>query len=130
MAGIFGAQAAIAALFCCSLVSAIMTSTSGARAAELKVMSTVALTPALDELKPGFESNGNHLIIVYSTIAELKKRIEGGETADVIILSRPILDEFAAQGKVVQGLGLWPEIGVRFLRCGQASVRVYITNGK
>jgi molybdate transport system substrate-binding protein len=103
MAGIFGAQAAIAALFCCSLVSAIMTSTSGARAAELKVMSTVALTPALDELKLGFESNGNHLTIVYSTIAELKKRIDGGETADVIILSRPILDGFASQGKVTQG---------------------------
>jgi molybdate transport system substrate-binding protein len=103
MAGIFSAQAAAAALFGCSLMSAFMTSTSGARAAELKIMSTVALTPALDELKLGFESNGNHLTIVYNTIAELKKRIDGGETADVIMLSRPILDEFAGQGKVVQG---------------------------
>jgi molybdate transport system substrate-binding protein len=103
MAGIFGAQAAFAALFGCSLVSAFMTSASGARAAELKVMSTVALTPALDELKLGFESSGNHLTIVYSTIAELKKRIDGGETADVMLLSRPILDDLAGQGKVTQG---------------------------
>src|SRR3984885_494998 len=103
MAVFFGTQAAVAAVFGCTLVSALMTTTAGARAAELKVLSTVALTPALDELKPGFESNGNHLTIVYSTIAELKKRIEGGETADVIILSRPILDEFASQGKVAQG---------------------------
>jgi molybdate transport system substrate-binding protein len=103
MAITFGAQAAVAGLFCCSLVSALMTSTTGARAAELKVLSTVALTPALDELKPKFESSGNRLTIVYNTIAELKKRIEGGETADVIILSRPILDDFATQGKVKQG---------------------------
>jgi molybdate transport system substrate-binding protein len=101
MSAFFSTRAAVAALFGCSLVSALMASATGARAAELKVMSTVALTPALDELKPGFENNGNHLTIVYSTIAELKKRIQGGETADVIMLSRPVLDEFAAQGKIV-----------------------------
>ncbi len=103
MAVFFGARAAVAALFGCSLVSALMISTTGARAAELKVLSTVALTPALDELKPKFENAGNRLTIVYNTIAELKKKIEGGETADVIILSRPILDDFATQGKVTQG---------------------------
>lgn len=103
MAVTFSAKAAVAALFGCSLMSAFMTSISGLYAAELKVMSTVALTPALDELKPGFESNGNRLTIVYSTIAELKKKIDGGETADVIILSRPILDDLATQVKITQG---------------------------
>jgi molybdate transport system substrate-binding protein len=103
MPNISSAKAAIAALFGCSLMSTLVISISGARAAELKVLSTVALTPALDELKPRFESNGDRLTIVYNTIAELKKRIEGGETADVIVLSRPILDEFAGQGKIVQG---------------------------
>jgi molybdate transport system substrate-binding protein len=93
MSAFFSAQAAVAALFCSSLVSALMTSTSGARAAELKVLSTVALTPALDELKPKFESNGN----------QLKKKIDGGETGDVIILSRPVLDDLATQAKVSQG---------------------------
>jgi molybdate transport system substrate-binding protein len=103
MASFFGKQAAVAALFGCSLMSAFMISISGLYAAELKVMSTVALTPALDELKPGFESNGNQLTIVYSTIAELKMRIDGGETADVIMLSRPVLDDLAVQGKVNHG---------------------------
>jgi molybdate transport system substrate-binding protein len=103
MAVVFGVQAAAAALFGCTLVSALMASTSGTHAAELKVLSTVALTPALDELKPKFESTGNKLTIVYSTIAELKKKIDGGETADVIILSRPVLDDLVSQGKVTQG---------------------------
>ena len=66
-------------------------------------MSTVALTPALSELTPKFESGGNKLVLVYSTIADLKKRIEAGETADVMILSRPALDDLQTQGKVAQG---------------------------
>ena len=103
MSAVFSTRATVAALFGSFLMSTLMTITTGARAAELKVMSTVALTPALDELKLGFESNGNHLTIVYSTIAELKKRIDGGETADVLILSRPVLDDLAGQGKVTQG---------------------------
>ena len=104
MASFFSAKAATAALLGCSLVSTFVTSISVTVAAELKVMSTVALTPALDELKLGFESNGgHHLTIVYSTIAELKKRIDGGETADVMILSRPVLDDLAGQGKVTKG---------------------------
>jgi molybdate transport system substrate-binding protein len=75
-----------------------------AQAAEIKVMSTVALTPTLDEVKGKYESSsGNTLAIVYSVIADLKKRIETGETADVMILSRAALDDLQGQGKVATG---------------------------
>jgi molybdate transport system substrate-binding protein len=73
-----------------------------ARAAEVKVLSTVAVTPALDELKVKYQASGNQLTIVYGTIADLKKRIDAGETADVMILSRPVLDDLQTQGKIVQ----------------------------
>ena len=67
-------------------------------------MSTVALTPTLEELTPKYESSsGNKLTIVYSTIAELRKRIEAGETADVMILSRPALEDLQTKGQVAQG---------------------------
>jgi len=67
-------------------------------------MSTVALTPTLAELTPRYESSsGNKLMVVDSTIADLKKRIEAGETADVMILSRPVLDGLQTPGKVAQG---------------------------
>jgi len=73
-------------------------------AAELKVMSTVALNAPLDDLKPKFESaTGHKLTIVYGLIAELKKRVEGGEAADVMILSRGALDDLQTQGKVASG---------------------------
>src|SRR5579863_2416793 len=77
----FSRQAAVAALLGYSLLAAVMVPTTATRAAEIKVLSTVALTPALDDLVAKYENSGNRLTIVYNTIAELKKRIEGGETS-------------------------------------------------
>lgn len=71
-----------------------------ANAAEIKVLTSVALTSALNELAPKFEqATGNKLDIGYSLIADIRKRMMAGETADVIILSRPVMDELAKQDK-------------------------------
>ena len=71
-----------------------------ANAAEIKVLTSVALTTALNELAPKFEkATGNKLNIGYSLIADIRKRILEGETADVIILSRPVMDELQKQDK-------------------------------
>ena len=75
-----------------------------ARAAEVKVLTSVALTSALDELAPQFEhATGNKLNIGYSLIADIRKRMLAGETADVIILSRPVMDELQKQDKFAPG---------------------------
>ena len=103
MSAHFFNRTAVAASFGCSLLLGLGASATCAQAAELKVMSTVALTPTLDELAPKFEASGNHLTIVYSTIANLKKKIDAGETADVFILSHPVLDDLQNQGKVAKG---------------------------
>ena len=69
-------------------------------AAELKVLTSVALTSALDELAPVFEkTTGNKLSIDYSLIAAQRKRILDGESADVIILSRAVMEELQKQDK-------------------------------
>jgi molybdate transport system substrate-binding protein len=71
-----------------------------AGAAEVKVLATVALTPALDELAVQFErATGNKLTIGYSLVADIRKRMIEGETADVVILSRPVMDELQKQEK-------------------------------
>ena len=73
-------------------------------AAEIKVLSSVALTSALNQTAPSFEqATGNKLNIGYSLIADIKKRMLDGETADVIILSRPVMDELEKQGKFTSG---------------------------
>src|SRR6476469_2184407 len=75
-----------------------------ANAAEIKVLTSVALTTALNELAPKFEqATGNKLNIGYSLIADIRKRILDGETADVIILTRPVMDELDKQQKFASG---------------------------
>jgi molybdate transport system substrate-binding protein len=81
-----------------------LTAAPAVSAAEIKVMSTVAMNATLEELKPKFETaTGNKVTIVYSVIADLRKRIQEGEIADVMILSRAALDELGGQGKVASG---------------------------
>jgi molybdate transport system substrate-binding protein len=72
-----------------------------AGATEIKVLSSVALTSVLNELAPKFEqATGNKVNIGYALVAEIRKRILDGETADVIIVSRPVIDELGRQEKL------------------------------
>jgi molybdate transport system substrate-binding protein len=72
-----------------------------ARAAELKVLASVALTSALNELTPAYENaTGDKLSMGYGVAAQLKSRILDGETADVIILTRPMMDDLQKQDKI------------------------------
>jgi molybdate transport system substrate-binding protein len=103
MAGsLFAPRGAVAAaLLFCSIAT---TTAAVAEPAEIKVLTSVALTSALDELAPQYErATGNKLTIGYSLIADIKKRILAGETADVIILSRPAMDDLAKQDKFAPG---------------------------
>ncbi len=73
---------------------------AAAQSVEIKVLASVALTSALDEIAPQFErATGNKLTLGYSLIADIKKRILAGETADLIILSRPVMDDPAESGQ-------------------------------
>jgi hypothetical protein len=63
------------------------------QAAEIKVLASVALTAALNELAPQYErTTGNKLSLGYSLVADIRKRVLDGEIADVIILSRPVME--------------------------------------
>jgi molybdate transport system substrate-binding protein len=73
-------------------------------AAEIKVLSSVALTSALDELAPVFErTTGNKLVIDYGVAAQLKERFLAGAAADVLILTRQLMDDLQKQGAVTTG---------------------------
>jgi molybdate transport system substrate-binding protein len=71
---------------------------------ELKVFSTIAMRGAVEELVPGFEqASGQKLAVTWSTAPMLVKRIEAGETADVVILSKAGIDALRQAGKLVDG---------------------------
>src|SRR6202012_3268724 len=72
--------------------------------AELKVMTSVALTTVLNELSPAFEKKTGHkLVIDYGLAADQKKRILDGEHADLIILTRAMMEDLAKQNKLAAG---------------------------
>jgi ABC-type molybdate transport system substrate-binding protein len=78
-------------------------------AAEVTVISAVAVKSALDDLAANFErSTGDKLTISYATAGEVIKRIEAGEIADLTILPRPRMDELVQQSKIA--VTMVPEI--------------------
>jgi molybdate transport system substrate-binding protein len=71
-----------------------------ATAAELRVFSTIGVQAALEELTPKFEqASGHKLSITWNTAAVLAKRVQAGETPDVVVLSRQSLDVLAKENK-------------------------------
>jgi molybdate transport system substrate-binding protein len=73
-------------------------------AQELKVFSTIAVQGVLEALAPQFEKdNGCRLAITWNTAPVLVKRLQGGETADVLILNRAGIDAMARDKRVRPG---------------------------
>jgi molybdate transport system substrate-binding protein len=86
-------------------LAALLLSAAGGHAAEVKVLTSVALKSVLDELSPAFETKtGNKLVIDYGLAADQKKRILGGERADVVILTRGMMEDLAKQKKVTESI--------------------------
>jgi len=80
---------------------ALLASAHG-EAAEIKVLSTVGMQPATPELFAQFEAaTGHRVAVTYGLAAVLKTKFLEGAPADVLILTSPIIDDLAKQGKVV-----------------------------
>jgi len=72
--------------------------------AELKVYSTIGVRSAAEELFRRFEeTSGHRLTLTWASAAMLIKRIEAGETADVLILNQAGIDAMKAQGRIAPG---------------------------
>jgi molybdate transport system substrate-binding protein len=75
-----------------------------AAAAEIKVLTAGAFKQVLLALVPDFErTSGNKVIVDNDTVGALTKRIEGGETFDLAVLTPAAVDALASKGKLVAG---------------------------
>ena len=82
----------------------LLSSMASVSAAELKVFCTIGVQPALEVLLPGFEqASGDTLSITWATAAILVRKVEAGETADALILSREGLDQLVKAGRASSG---------------------------
>jgi molybdate transport system substrate-binding protein len=71
---------------------------------ELSVYSSIGVRSAAEQLFREFEKrNGSRLAVTWGTAPMLVARIEAGERADVLILSRAGIDALLKQGKVLSG---------------------------
>jgi len=71
---------------------------------ELTVFSTIGVRSAAEGLFHNYEkSSGVKLSLTWGTAPMLVKRLEAGETADVLVLSRAGIEALKQQGKVVPG---------------------------
>lgn len=75
-----------------------------AAAAEIKVLTGGAFKQVVLAVVPAFEQQSGHKVIVDNdTAGALKKRIEGGETFDVAVITPGVINDLAAAGKVATG---------------------------
>jgi molybdate transport system substrate-binding protein len=70
--------------------------------ADIRVLSTHAVLDVLNELGPKFErATGHRLSIGYDPAKAVKRQIENGAAFDAAIVTRPVFDDLAAQGKIL-----------------------------
>jgi molybdate transport system substrate-binding protein len=80
--------------------AALLAYTGFAPAAEIKVFSTIGVQSALEELAPQFEkASGHKLNISWATAAILVKRVQAGESADLMVLTKQSLDALTKDNK-------------------------------
>ncbi len=73
------------------------------RAAELKVLSSIAFEDAWHQLQPQFEARGHKLDLVFLPSGMIEKRVSAGEGGDAIVSTADSLERLTRDGKVVAG---------------------------
>jgi molybdate transport system substrate-binding protein len=105
------------------LAIVVLLATARGEAAEIKVLSTIGMQPATPELFAQFEAaTGHRIAVTYGLAAVLKTKFVEGAPADVLILTAPIIEDLAKQGKIVSdskkdvarsGVGIAVKAGAR-----------------
>jgi molybdate transport system substrate-binding protein len=75
-----------------------------AEAAALTVLSASGIQAVMEDLGPKFErATGHKLVITFAPLDVVVKRIQDGETGDVVVIPRQGIERLAKDGKVVAG---------------------------
>src|SRR5947208_3429115 len=73
-----------------------------ASAAELKVLSTEAMRPVLQELAPAFEAaSKNKLVIAYASDEDVEKQVTTDDTIDIAIATKARIDKLIKAARIL-----------------------------
>jgi len=76
-------------------------STASVRAAEIRLLSAAAMQSVLKDIAGDFERRfGHRLIITYATMGAITQRMQGGESADLVIGSTPSISTLVKDGRI------------------------------
>ena len=90
-------------LLLASAVAAVL-STTAAGAVELKLLTAGAFKSTVVALLPEYEkASGNKVAVENDTVGGLMKRIEAGESFDVVVMTPETIDQLIGKGKVISG---------------------------
>jgi molybdate transport system substrate-binding protein len=90
-------------------ITAALIAASGAAQAQgqpqaIDAMITTAMEAAIEEIAPPFERTRGHVLrVVYGPSGGLARRLNAGESADLVVVDSKVLDELIKQGKVAPG---------------------------
>jgi molybdate transport system substrate-binding protein len=83
-------------------VIALVASGGSAAAAEVRVLSAGAMKAMVTELSEGFQKETGHTVVITAdTGGGLRKRVEGGEKADVLVAPDAVMDALVKSNHVV-----------------------------
>jgi molybdate transport system substrate-binding protein len=90
-------------LIYCTAVFAVL-SVCGADAAEITVLSSNGVREAFSELLPQFEkATGHRVMVVWDGTLNIKKRIDSGEVADLVVVPAADVDALIVSGGLTPG---------------------------
>lgn len=73
-------------------------------AADIKVMSSTGMSSMFQQLIPAFErASGHSVSITYDTSNIIMRKLSAGDTADLVVLTAPLIEQLSQQGRVVAG---------------------------
>ena len=83
-------------------IVALVVSAGSVAAAEVRVLSAGAMKAMVTELSEGFKKETGHTVVITAdTGGGLRKRVEGGEKADVLVAPDAVMDALAKSNHVV-----------------------------
>jgi molybdate transport system substrate-binding protein len=92
-----------------------------ASAAEIKVLTTGAFKQVVMALVPEYEKATGHKVVVDNgTVGQLQKRVDDGESFDVLVLSPKGIEDYIKSGKIAAGTNA---------RVGKVGVGVMVKEG-
>jgi molybdate transport system substrate-binding protein len=92
-----------------------------ASAAEIKVLTTGAFKSVVMALVPEYEkATGNKVVVDNGTVGQLQKRVDDGESFDVLVLSPKGIEDYIKSGKIAAGTSA---------RVGKVGVGVMVKEG-